>query len=119
MAKRDWQQEYRRVVGSRHQSTDPAPAPAPDQRQHPRLRPRGLSVEIGVTPGLHLIDLDARSVLLYSDVELHPGQRLSLKIEPAPLLRAQVIDCVAEETDPRLLEVRYRVRCRILPEPAA
>ncbi|HEX9844189.1 MAG TPA: hypothetical protein VGC20_15630 [bacterium] len=119
MNERNWKHEYEQTV-----STEPPPAQArhdarADQRRHPRLQPAGVSVWIGVTPGVHLIDVTARHLEFYSDVALAEGQHLHLQFDGTQALQMEVLTCGLEETDPHLLVLRYRVRCRILSAKSA
>jgi hypothetical protein len=113
MSARNWKREYEqslRVEPPRGRATQDAPG---ELRRHARLQPAGISFWVGVTPGLHLIALSARTLEFYTERRMEPGQALSVRIDEAPALEAEVVACQMEETDPALLEVRYRVRCRI------
>jgi hypothetical protein len=118
MSDRDWKQEYHRVVAA-----EPTPRTrrheCAEQRVHPRLQPAGVSCWFGVSPGMHLIDIDAEGLEFYSNVALAPGQHLRVQVGDAPPLETEVLAWQLEESDFLWLEVRYRVRCRILPAKSA
>ena len=47
-----------------------------------------------------------------SDISFTPGTTITLFPEETMGVQALVIGCVMKETDPDLLETRYRVQCR-------
>lgn len=118
MSERNWKREYERTVNAETSQTTHR-HPYGEKRLHPRLRPAGVTCAFGINPGMHLIDISDRYVDFYADTAFAIGLRLRMQIEDAPLLDTEVVDCLLEETDPALLEVRYRVRCRILSAPSA
>jgi hypothetical protein len=114
MSNRNWKREYRQVL-RQHAPAAPVRRKAPDHRTQPRLQTRGVAAWIGVTPGLHLIAISARRMEFYADHAFRPGLHLRVQVDTAPPVHAEVLDCRLEETDPGLLELRYRVRCRLHP----
>ncbi len=114
MSERDWKRDYDGLL----QRSAPVCAPRrgrSDTRRHPRLQPKGISFWIGGTPGIELIDISPERIDFYSNVKATIGQRLRIQVDTAPPFGVEVVAWHLEETDPRLLEVRYRVRGRILP----
>lgn len=118
MSKRDWKAEYERTLKEQQQAAAArrrAASRKSEQRRGPRLQPRGVSVAIGFAPGVHLIDLDDTTVEFYAERRFEPGAQVLVQVDTAPPMRTEVVSCLVQETDPMLLEVRYRVRCRIDP----
>lgn len=114
MAERNWKREYERAL---KQPVALAPPPGPgatETRRAPRILPAGLTAWIGHSPGLHLIDIGDDALEFYADRHFEPGWPLAVQVDTAAPIATEVLSCQLEETDPGLLEVRYRVRCRIL-----
>jgi len=115
MSERDWKRDYE---GLPERSTPGCALSRgrSDKRRHPRLLPKGISFWIGGTPGLDLIDISRKRIDFYSNVRPAVGQRLRIQVDTAPPFGVEVVAWHLEETNPLLLEVRYRVRGRILPD---
>lgn len=122
MSTRDWKRAYRQALheqaapdGNAPAAADEGPPHGREQRRHPRLHPRGVTVEVGVAAGVHLLALDERTVEFYAERRFTPGTALLLQVDTAPPLQTEVEDCRLEPQDTVWLEARYHVRCRVLP----
>jgi hypothetical protein len=99
------------------------PRAAADRRGAPRLRilsrdvraklsDLGVSVDIAVDAK----DISVTGVCFFTDRGFHTGSEVEVTVSKVFSLTATVLSCEMEETDPNLLEVRYRVRCRFTDE---
>ena len=83
-----------------------------EQRKAPRFQVKDGAISVRVEPTFEIIDLSATGMAFLSDISFKPGSTITLFLEETTGVQAFVIGCVMMETDPDLLETRYRVQCR-------
>ncbi|HKI98246.1 MAG TPA: hypothetical protein VKB51_07220 [bacterium] len=114
MSERDWKQEYERACTAAGTGRACRAFPGAEKRRHPRLHTKGLRLQSAIAAGLAPIDVRPDRIEFFAEVPMQPGQRFSLRREAGPPSDVEVVACLLEETDADLLEVRYRVCCRLL-----
>lgn len=90
----------------------------PERRHHPRLIPHDLWTTVALPAALTVIEWRGDKLALRSEAPLRPGQHLTLEAGPERRRAAEVTACRLEESDPALLEMRYRIDCRLLAAEA-
>lgn len=115
MTQRDWKQEYEQAL----RATPTPPRRGREQRRHPRLALAGVRATVGYTPGLRLLDCSGGSLVFHTEHLLSPGHRLRVYVSEDQALDVAVTRCELEETDPALLQTRYRVTGRIMAPSAS
>ncbi len=80
-------------------------------REAPRFKLEHRSIAVPVQPSFPIVDLSACGIAFYSDLPFTPGDYLNVILTPTFGFPARVIACSLVETDPALLETRYRVQC--------
>lgn len=83
-----------------------------DKRKAPRFKVKDGAISIRVEPSFEILDLSATGMAFLSEISFTPGTTITLFLEETTEVQALVIGCVMKETDPDLLETRYRVQCR-------
>ena len=83
-----------------------------EMRKDPRFKVRDGSFSVRVEPTFEILDLSATGMAFLSDISFTPGTTITLFLEETTGVQAFVIGCVMMETNPDLLETRYRVQCR-------
>lgn len=87
--------------------TDP-----PDHRAAPRFRLPASDIAVRVEPYFRLVDVSAVGIAFMSERPFAVDSVLQLIVRGTVAFQARVVECPLVETDPELLEVRYRVQCR-------
>ena len=86
----------------------------PDLRGAPRFQMHQRHLSVRVEPQLSVVDLSALGIALLSEYPFDCGETLHLVLQNTLVVQAQVMGCELVETDPMILEARYRVQCRFL-----
>jgi PilZ domain len=84
----------------------------PDLRGTPRFRMQGGRVTVRVEPVFKVVDISASGIAFLSELPFSPGDVLQVILRDTVAFQTRVVGCIVTETDPDLLELRYRVRCR-------
>jgi hypothetical protein len=117
MSGRDWKRDYEHSLAASPADAGCPGFGGPEQREHPRLLAAGLTLSLGLPVPLRLIEAGPERIEFYAEAPLPPGQRIALRHGEAPASEVEVVGCLLEPTDPDLLELRYRIRCRPLLIP--
>ncbi len=80
-------------------------------REAPRFKLDDCKIAVPVQPSFPVVDLSACGIAFYADLPFTPGDYLNVILTGAFGFPARVIACTLVETDPALLETRYRVQC--------
>lgn len=84
----------------------------PEQRTEPRFRLRDTGIAVRVEPQFQLVDVSAAGIAFQSELPFRSGDLLHVVLRSALAFQARVVGCMLVETDPLMLEARYRVQCR-------
>ena len=113
MGKRDIDQEYELLVkeglarGEIRIRQDKQ-----ELREAPRFKLDDCKIAVPVQPSFPIVDLSASGIAFYAETPFTPGAYLNVILKDTMGFPARVIACSLVETDPALLETRYRVQCR-------
>jgi len=80
-------------------------------REAPRFKLDDRKIAVPVQPSFPIVDVSACGIAFYADLPFTPGDYLNVILTDTLGVRARVIACSMVETDPALLETRYRVQC--------
>ncbi len=80
-------------------------------REAPRFQLDDCKIGVPVQPSFPVVDLSASGIAFYADLPFTPGDYLNVILKDTLGFPARVIACSLVETDPALLETRYRVQC--------
>lgn len=90
----------------------------PEQRQSPRIRMQGERVSLRLEPEFDVVDMSASGMAFLSEVPFAEDQVLQIVLKDMLTFQGRVVGCQVVETDPCLMELRYRVQCRF-QDPAS
>lgn len=85
---------------------------APDQRQSPRIRLQEGRISVRLEPEFDVVDISAGGMAFLSEVPFDEGEMLHIILKDTVAFQGSVVGCRVIETDPNLMELRYRVQCR-------
>jgi hypothetical protein len=84
----------------------------PDHRSEPRFRIGNAGIAVRVEPQFKLVDISAVGIAFLSELPFHSDELLHVVLRRTLTFQARVVRSLLVETDPNLLEARYRVQCR-------
>ena len=85
-----------------------------DRRQDPRLmlrRGKNIWIQTGKVP-VPILNISKGGVAFYSEDQYFPGDHINLSVANTLTIKAVVLECEIEETDPIFMECRYHVRAK-------
>lgn len=109
MNEESWSREYDALL--REQGGDEAPPDVAERRAHPRLRLRHGAIWIRMDWKFAVFDVSISGIGFYSSLPFQPGRVITVMLEKAFALEAEVVGCHLMETDPAFMETQYRVHC--------
>ena len=108
-----WDDEYQSLLRLARENGELAEGGAESERRvHPRFNLRMESVWMKMDAPLSVTDISLTGIALLSSKPFMPGAVLQLQVGKAFHIEATVVGCEMEETDPALLDMSYRLRCR-------
>lgn len=82
-----------------------------EQREHPRFRLDGTEMQIDIKLLVSVIEVSRSGVSFFTNLKMSVDQEFFLRLGSVFSIMGRVVACEVEETDPTLMEYRYRVRC--------
>ena len=108
-----WDSEYSNLLDSARKAGEFKELnPDAERRVHPRFPLRMESVWMKMDSPFTVADISLSGISLLADKPFLPGSTLQLLLGKAFQVEAVVVGCEMEESDPDLLDMQYRVRCR-------
>ena len=115
MARESIDQTYDALLQRRvGESGTEAPAETTELRGHPRFSPQDGRVAIRLESEHQVLNVSEAGIAFESLIPYEAGQVIDVNFIDLARIDARVVDCRVGQTDPRILEVHYVVRCEFL-----
>ena len=109
---KDWEIQYEKLVReAMEKGTAKVLKGSQEHRAQPRFSLEMGSIWIRTETPFDVVDISATGIAFLSERLFAKGQHIAMTLGKAFLVEANVVGCVMVETDPEMMEAKYRVSC--------